>query len=83
MRKNRWVNVRQRISRGHDARNTVSVHPGNNTVRKQAVISLEKNNITWNELAYFLPLDNQDIARENGRKHTCPEDADASLTGEL
>jgi hypothetical protein len=47
VRKNWRVNVRQRVSRGHHARNTVSVHAGNNTVSKQAVIPLEKNNVTW------------------------------------
>jgi hypothetical protein len=83
VRKNRWVVGRQRVSRGHDTGNTVSVHLANNTMRKQTVISLEKNNVTEDETAYFLPLDNQDIARENRRKHACPEDADAGRAGEL
>jgi hypothetical protein len=50
VRKNRWVIVRQRVSSGHDAGNPVSVQLADDTMRKDALISLEKNNITWNEL---------------------------------
>jgi hypothetical protein len=68
MGKNRRVVFIQRVTACHQA-GTALAPRTYNAVRKEAIVAGEQNNVTGDHLVQFLPLNFQDIARQNTRKH--------------
>ena len=83
MRIDRSVVFTSRISTSHEKGNVISAGFADHAMRKKSSIASKENDMAPQHLPWFLSLDNQNVAREDGGKHAVAEDANPDATREL